>query len=93
MATSNDSYTGYEPPDTSASRGPRPPRRRRGGIVLLLAAALFVGAVTGAAVSTLIDDPAPAVAEQPIVEPATPASQVEAAPAPGTLDPAAIGRR
>ena len=92
MATSNDSYTGYEPPATSAPREPRPPRKRRGAIVLLLAAALFVGAVTGAAVTTLIDDPAPvAIAEQPIAEPATPASQVEVAQAPGTLDPAAIG--
>ncbi len=92
MATSSDSYTGYEPPGTGVTPGSPPPRKRRGGVVLLLAAALFVGAITGVAATTLIADPAPvAIAEQPIAEPAAPSSQVEAVPAPGALNPAAVG--
>lgn len=76
---------------------PKPPNRGRGGgIVLLIAAALFVGAISGIAVTNLVSpDESPVVggglpvAEQP-AEPATPADQ-QAEPQPSELDPAAVG--
>lgn len=78
----------------------RPPNRGRGGgIVLLIAAALFVGAISGVAVTNAItnlvsDTEAPVAAgalpfaEQP--EPATPTQQ-ESDTVATALDPAAIG--
>lgn len=90
MATRSRGH-GYIPPGTSMP-SPRPPRKRGGGIVILIAAALFIGAITGVAATTLIDDPAPVViTEQPIAETAAPAEQVAPTPAPNTLDPAAVG--
>lgn len=76
----------------------KPPNRGRGGgIVLLIAAALFVGAISGVAVTNLVaNEDAPVatgpqpVAEQPLAEAAEPADQqVEAVPM--QLDPAAVG--
>lgn len=79
---------------------PRPQTRGRGGgIVILIAAALFVGALTGVAVTNAFGDDAPVVAgAQQIPETVEPAEQpdIDAAEQPVTLpadlDPAAIGR-
>ncbi len=81
-----DAYMAYDSPSAVPPQQkptPKPPRRRSGGIAALFATALFLGAIFGAAVSTLVDDPAPVIiTEQPVAEPATPAEQRAPAPAP-----------
>ena len=84
-------YLSYEPARVTPPPAPKPPRRKGGGIAVLIAAALFLGALFGAGVTTLVDDPAPVVLPvQPVAEQAVAAQQ----PAPsGLFDPAAIGSR
>jgi putative serine protease PepD len=89
-------YLSYDPPGSEPARvtpppAPKPPRWKGGGIAALIAAALFFGAIFGAGVTTLVDDPAPVVLpDQPVSEQAVPAQQL--APS-GLLDPAAVGAR
>jgi putative serine protease PepD len=87
-------YLSYDPPGYEPAPpppAPKPPRWKGGGIAALIAAALFFGAIFGAGVTTLVDDPAPVVLpDRPVAEQAVPAQQ----PAPsGLLDPAAVGAR
>jgi putative serine protease PepD len=71
---------------------PKPPRRgHSGSVVLLIAAALFVGAISGVAVTNLLSNELPPVvmAGQPVAEAGAPADQPVAEL--NTFDPAAIG--
>jgi putative serine protease PepD len=64
--------TSYQPPIAPPASPTKPPKRRSGGATAaLIAAALFVGAIFGAGIGTLVDDNNAVVAEESTVQQTT----------------------